>query len=533
MYDNMIISIHVRMRFFARTQEGCMMMKKAWLWLTALLIMLISSGAMAEIYVFDDLFASMEVPDSYIVLTDKNLPNYAAWLEARGSSLEDTQADFYNRGVLLQAWNEEMDTCFELRAHQDDESMMMFDVNEQTSEVRGTYRTSHYPRNEYPGYDFSSSEWKNTDEGRFLCLQYVYRDHSEILHRGFMRRTIRNGYEIDFDMMAVGRNLTNKDNTALNKIWETFRFIEVKPLPPVAAAKIFISSPPPEESNQQQFDIEGTAMEGVKLTAVTMGLSHPEPVVSEVVVGKSGKFSLPIKLPREGVFGIAITGEYQGEEVVELYYPITYQRTLLAVNFTQKPAASVTTDEVTIAGTSEPGASIQVFLDGETLMTKKVTSAGKFSIDVEAKEEGQHEVTLVFTRKDLADRRFVISYARSWTDSDMVKYLSKQAIDPTYAQLQKNIADYEGRIVGYRAYILDVAQSGDDFIITMALSKKDGKYLNPVLVIAPSEPTFAIGERVMMYGTCEGMSLSTGIEGEEEAEESYPCFSLLLFASLE
>ena len=64
MYDNMITSIHVRMRFFARTQEGCMMMKKAWLWLTALLIMLISSGAMAEIYVFDDLFASMEVPDS-------------------------------------------------------------------------------------------------------------------------------------------------------------------------------------------------------------------------------------------------------------------------------------------------------------------------------------------------------------------------------------------------------------------------------------------------------------------------------------
>ena len=89
------------------------MMKKAWLWLTALLIMLISSGAMAEIYVFDDLFASMEVPDSYIVLTDKNLPNYTAWLEARGSSLEDTQADFYNRGVLLQAWNEEIGAMLE------------------------------------------------------------------------------------------------------------------------------------------------------------------------------------------------------------------------------------------------------------------------------------------------------------------------------------------------------------------------------------------------------------------------------------
>lgn len=508
-------------------------MRKILPWLMLLLTLLLSTAAAAEIYVFDELYASMEVPDDYIVLTEKNMSSYAAWLEAHGSSMEDKQADFYNRGVLLQAWNEDMDTCFELRAHQDDESYLMFDVNEQTSDVRGQYRTSHYPRNEYAGYEFSSSEWKNTEQGRFLCLQYVYRDHSEVLYRGFMRRTIRNGYEIDFDMQAHGRNLTNKDNTALNKIWNTFKFIEVLPLPPAAASKIFITHAPPEESNEQSFDISGTAEPGVKLTAVTMGLSHPDPIVSEVVVGENGKFALPIKLPREGVFGIAVTGEYQGEEVLELYYPVTYQRTMLAVNFTQKPPASVTADVVTIAGTSEPGASIQVFLDGETLFTKKVTSAGKFSFEVEAKEEGAHEVTLVFSKKDLADRRFVISYSRNWTDADIMKYLSKQAIAPTYAQLKKDIKNYEGRIVGYRAYLLDVAQSGDEYIIAMALSKKDGQYVNPVLVMAADEPSFAVGERVMMYGTCEGMSLSTGTAEDDAHEESYPCFSLLLFASLE
>ena len=47
-----------------------------------------------------------------------------------------------------------------------------------------------------------------------------------------MRRTIRNGYEIDFDMQIYGRSTTNKDNTNLNKIWETFTFVEV--LPPAA-----------------------------------------------------------------------------------------------------------------------------------------------------------------------------------------------------------------------------------------------------------------------------------------------------------
>jgi len=37
---------------------------------------------------------------------------------------------------------------------------------------------------------------------------------------------------------------------------------------------------------------------------------------------------------------------------------------------------------------------------------------------------------------------------------------------------------------------------------------------------------------VRLYGTCEGMSLSTGAVGEEQ-EESYPCVELLLLASLD
>ena len=96
---------------------------------------------------------------------------------------------------------------------------------------------SHYPKNEYEGYEFSTSEWKNTDNGRFLVLRYTRRDNGEILYRGFMRRTIRNGYEIDFDMQIYGRSTTNKDNTNLNKIWETFTFVEVLPRRPRPAPR--------------------------------------------------------------------------------------------------------------------------------------------------------------------------------------------------------------------------------------------------------------------------------------------------------
>ena len=161
--------------------------------LLLLCAVLVCVPAMAEVYVFDDLYASMDVPDTYIVLTDQNLSNYEQWLASRGTTMEEVQADFEKRGVLLQAWSEENSTCFELRAKQDQRSQLIFDVNEQTTTTRGQYRTSHYPNNEYPGYDFSASEWKNTDEGRFLILRYNRKDNGEILYRGFMRRTIRNG----------------------------------------------------------------------------------------------------------------------------------------------------------------------------------------------------------------------------------------------------------------------------------------------------------------------------------------------------
>lgn len=511
--------------------------------LLLLVLLLACAPALAEVYMLDEIYGSVDVPDSYIVLTSGNLETYADWLESRGLTTEAVSNDFIKRGVLLQCWTAEYDACFELTAVQNEDTLNLFDVNEQSSSVRGAYRLGHYPENKYAndGYDFSSADWKNTQNGRFLVLRYVKRDNGEILHRGLMRRTVRNGYEITFDMQVYGRSVTNKDNSNLNKIWESFSFIEVLPLPPAASAKINITDAPPAEINDQGFTIEGTAAEGVKLTAVVMGLSNPEPLLSEATVPKSGKFKLPIKLPREGVFVITITGEYQGEDVAELLYPVTYQRTLLTVNVTSQMPEVVNTEELEIAGTSEPGASIQILVNGEAAGTKRVNTAGKFKITIDTAEEGPYEAILVFSKKGLADRRITYTFTRKWTEADMLKQLKKQAVKPSYTQLKNKMEGYEGRIMGYRAYLLDVTQSGDEWIARMALTKKGSNYSGIILVTCNEKPSYAVGERVMMYGTCEGMSLSVAgsggeegqTEGQTEEQESYPCFSLLMFVSLE
>ena len=497
--------------------------------LTAFL--LLCAPALAETYVLDNIRATVDVPDSYIVLTSDNLSVYEEWLVSRGTTMEDAANDMVARGVLLQCWTSEYDACFELTAVQNDETLNMFDVNEQTTSVRGNYRLGHYPDNIYAneGYDFSSADWKNTDNGRFLVMRYTKRDSSgELEYRGLMRRTIRNGYEITFDMRIYGRSIINKDNTALNKIWDTFKFVEILPLPPAASAKINITKTPPVETNDANFTLEGTAAKDVKLTAVVMGLSYPDPMLFEVEVGKSGKFKLPIKLPKEGVFMLTLTGEYQGEVVVELAYPVTYQRTLLMINVTSTVPEFTSADTLTILGESVAGSQIQIFVNNEKYDNKKVTTAGKFKVEIETKQEGTYDIVLAFSKSGLADRRLNYTVTRQWSDADTIKKLKSDAVSPGYSTLVKKIEGYDGRTMEYKCYVLDITQSGDEWIVKMALTKKGDKYSGIILVTTDQEPTLTLGSRVLMYGTCAGMSLPS-----ETDADSYPCFELLLFTSLE
>ena len=457
-----------------------------------------------------------------------------------GTTSEETANDMLARGVLLQAWDQEVtDRRFELTATQSEQTLLVFDVNEQTSDYRGTYRTSFYPNNEYTGegYTFSTSNWKHTDNGRFLILEYIFRKYGDIDHRGNMRRTIRNGYEITFDMQVYGRRLTSKDNYALNKIWDTFEFVTIMPLPPKAQAQINISDPPPQETNEAEFDIVGTAAAGVKFAIGVKGMTYPTPITSEVEVTKNGKFKIPIALPREGVFGIGIEAEYAGETVATFYYLVTYSRTLLAVNIQTDIPQAVTSDEITILGTAEPRAEIQVFVNEVDNGMKKVTSEGKFSITVNTEDESTYEVLLIFSKKGLASRRITLSFSRNWSTEDMINRTKADAVSPNYDTLAEDVTRYDGRTIVYKSYLVDVMQSGNDWIYKMALHKSGDTYSDYILVIASEAPAYDIGTRLMMYGKSIGMSVADdegqAAEGETTESQSFPSFELLLLTAVE
>lgn len=79
--------------------------------LTVLLLWLCLCGAAsAEIFVLDEIFASVDIPDTFpVVLRPGYLDSFSTWLEARGKTAAEVQQDMEERGVLLQCWSEDGD----------------------------------------------------------------------------------------------------------------------------------------------------------------------------------------------------------------------------------------------------------------------------------------------------------------------------------------------------------------------------------------------------------------------------------------
>ena len=282
-------------------------MKKICLVLLAAVLTLLCVGACADSYHFADIYMILDVPgDTYTTqLTPENLAANESFIAGLGETVDSMKEKFTQQGIRLIAYDTTHGRTLVVTAVQDAQSRELYDINEQTADTRASYRANH-SNGTYCGalgYKFESCEWKNfgTEQGRFLMLKYTLREGGQVTRRGLWRRTIRNGYQITLDLQVHGRSTTSKDNRMLNKIWETFRFIEVKPMSAAASAQINITDTPPVETNQNTFTLAGTAAPGVKLTAVTMGLNYPDPILTEVTVGANGKFKMPVTLPKEGV----------------------------------------------------------------------------------------------------------------------------------------------------------------------------------------------------------------------------------------
>jgi len=508
--------------------------RRIFLWVLALLLTLVCVAAFADTeYAFDDVSARLTLADSYIVLTPENLGQHLEFIETLGKTSDGLEADFAERGVLLQAWVADRDACLEVTALQDEDALAWFDTEQQSNKVRNNYRASHLKDQKYKdqGYSIKSADWKKqTNGGRFLRIKYK-RTVGETVYWGYAARTIRNGYTFTLDYQVFGRGLRAKDQTALNKVANSVSFTSVLPAPEQSAGLLSFTSVPPAESNTGSFTVEGTCTPEAHLIGVAMRwASSAAPSRFETTAKKSGSFKLPVTLPEEGIWLMTLTVEV-GENIIaeEVFEATNYSKTLLPVALDAEIPEVLSGNELELTGKTSKAVTVQcIVTNGTTTYDKTIRTngTGKFKFKVSTSLEADYDITLVFSKKNYETRRLNYTARRSLTETDIRNQQKAQAIKPAYRTLVSKLDAYTGRIMRYNVYLADVQQIGDEWIIYGALNKsRKDEWLNQIVIVSGENPGFEIGSQHMMYGTCTG---SYQVQSEE-GDTSYPSFDLLFW----
>jgi len=488
-------------------------MRKVCVMLILTACLLLGVSAYADTYDFSSIYMLLDVPNGVYETqwTPETLEQNASSVEAKGYTVAEMEQLFYDQGILLMAFDDDKDRVFVVTAVQDEQSKTLFNINDQTAAVRATYRKNHSNGTFMGslGYKFESCEWKNfgEDQGRFLMLKYVLRNNGKVVHKGLLRRTVRNGYTITLDMRSMGRNVSSGDITALNKIQNTVSF-KTGSAAPEAPLTMAFTAPPPAVTNDAEFTIKGSTRAGAKVRAAFYSFRNSgKATVVTTTADSKGAFKLEIVLPAQDLYnGIVTSTVNEGKEneaTAEETFSIEYDEGMLPISFTNDFPAEFTADSFKYTGTTLTGVTIQLNVNGENT-TKKTGNNRTFSFNVNTSKEGTYKIQVTFTKKNYDTR--VIDYVieRPMSEEDRKAYTRDVAKAPDYSVLSSKTDKYIGTVVRYKGYITDIKEVGGEWVITFATRKNSGKYGNIIMVTTEKEVLHELGSELTMYGTVDG-----------------------------
>jgi hypothetical protein len=485
----------------------------------AIILLGLFPAAGAESYQFPSIYAGIVLPDGVYqkVLTPDNLQANEEFIKSKGGDVTTWAADFSAKGILLQAYDTQNDRALVITALKDVDGESIFDINEHPAQVRTKYRLSHGASGSYTilGYKYDSVSWRNFPGiGRFLQLRYTYRRGNEVLHRGYQRRTVRNGYTITVDMQVYGRQLSGRDNTALNKVFDTFTFSQILPMPPLPITLDETVSVPVETS-KPSFTMKGKTKPEASLRAVLMSFSSGTTQVFEAKANKSGNYTLPIELPGEDVYVMTLTVSVPGFEDLNRSYNIRYQQGLLPAQIISAPGMELAADVFTLAGqTTESGVRATLYVNG-LRSSMNVPKNGSFSFEIDTSAEGSYDIRLVLSKKGLQDRVFQYTAARLLSPQAREELLRRNALSPTYQELIANPDSYDDKMLRLEGTLVEKSNSSDTWVLHLALSKTENGFSDIVVLTADRDPGLAINAKACAYGKMSGMYLTQDEQGNE------------------
>ena len=499
---------------------------------------------------------SLTLRDGRTILTRENLDKHNDLLRQIGVTKEDLLADWQNRGVLVQAWSpiQAKYSCLEISVAQDAESAQYNDLANHADDKAAwkAYKAAVKGSESWSanGYTVQSVEQKRANGNNYLLMKYK-RSAASGDYRGYMARTVFRGYTLTVDYRIYNRQFLKQDPTDVFNVMKTLVPVETEasaaagdgseasaPSGTQAAsaqpkAELVIEDGPPRETNTNKFTVTGTTVPGAQVVVVLMRLTSDQPLLFETTShARTGKFSVKVTLPEAEETYWTMTMEVNVDDkrvAEEVFDTIQYKKTLIPVTYTSEIPESIAGDELKITGKTIKGVQIQCLVTRpQDTWQKTVTTngTGRFSFTVPTKEEGEYNVTLVFTKKGFETKNPSYTVYRNMSEEDRRVKIRKEAVRIGYNTLVKRIDQYAGKTMAFNnIYVTDIEEIGDEWKISVACSKAGDRYTQPMVFMADAEPAFAVDEQHNFFGKCRGPYLIQS----EEMIETIPSFDLLFW----
>lgn len=491
-------------------------MRRKLLPIALILCLLAACGAQAQQANLSAVPAILTLPEGVYspILMPDNLEANASFITGRGGTVAGWQESFKQQGILLQAYDDKNDRVLVVTAMSDADGQQYVDIDQHTPAERANYRARFQKGSDQapPGYSFDSAEWKNfAHVGRFLMGRYTYRENGEVHHRGFLRRSVKNGLTLVIDMQVYGRGLKGGDNTALNKVFDTLSFTGTAGAGLTLPVVISESMTAPSETYEPTFRMKGTTRPGAIFRATVMSFATNKADVYNAVADTKGAYSFDITLPAEGFYMITMEVEAEGLEKLEKQYTVTYAKGLLPVDVTSPLPENLTQNSYRITGKTLPGVNVQMLVNGKS-STRRTPASGAFSFTVNTRDEGIYEVELTFAKRDFNTKAITYKAVKGPAAMEPlpsqapVPAGSLEALSPTYTDLIAKADEYAGKTLTYHGYITKVEQQGEGFLISLATRRTASGYADTVLLIAKEDPGIEADREVIIFGTLAGIN---------------------------
>ena len=528
--------------------------------------------------------AVVRLKDNRTVVTAETLGDHPELLTVIGMSKEDTLADWESRGVVFQAWSEinpktwsaskSKYTCLEICVLQDGDASQFPDmIHAEDRTVWASYEESCKANLSALGYTFQAMEkpQKSAEGNRYLLLLYK-RTTDSGEYRGYMARTVFNGYTIVFDLKAYNQKpVPGTHDNELYRVIKTLADSGTAGLPAVSGetpdgtadissgegtenddgtgtanydgtGRLDITVGPPRETNTNTFTVEGVTAPGAQVIGVLMkSVGDPMPQRFETTAhAKNGSFKLKMTIPEnEESVWLMTLNVYESAEsntiiADKVFDFTTYKKTLIPCELDEPVPEKIYADELVIQGTTMKAVEVQCIATnsaGQTVFSPNPihpNGTGRFTFKIQLDDEDVYSISLVITKKGYDVNRQSFTVQRFLTDEARQDQIRKKAEKNLgYGTFRSRIEQYVGKITKFNVWITAIDQIGDEWRITAAGAKTGDHYSQLLMYFTQEEPPFSVDaeKKLTLYGKCIGLYQIQS----EESVESIPSLDLLLF----